>query len=270
MIPLFLVFSFTLGLVFGLIFVFVVLAIIQRFSTKYSQRHKITYTSPPLVKYNVEFSSTWLNILFERTYFELTKSDNLTPIVRYFCEKVASNEKSIHRLSLVDFSVGHNSPKLNSICLKPDVNGDSIVISFDFSPELDVNVDIAMSIVKVITIPIMAGTAVFFQSIRGGISIVIPENDEKCRISFKEGLDMNIEVGARIHETYYNTDEFKFIWEKVKSLIKTCIKNVEIKFTLEMPEQKKKNELEKPQKSFNKKVVKTNVKLMKPIPYLFL
>ena len=271
MIPLFFVLSFFAGLVFGIIAVFAVLAFIQRiFFNKFEKRHKISLPSPPPAKFNVDMSTKWLNTLFERVYYETTKSNNLFPIVSYFCQKVASNEKTIHRLSLIDFTVGHNAPRLNSVRIKPGVNGDSVIIFFDFSPELDVNVDLIMHISKAINFTIMAGCAVFFQSLRGGISITIPENDGQCKIRFTEDLEMNIEVGARIGGVAFNTDEYKFIWEKVKKLIETCIKNIDIKFMLEMPEKKEKDDLFKPQKSSDAAVFTSKTTLTKPTHILFL
>ena len=271
MIPLFFITAFFTGLVFGVLAVFALLALIQRvFYNKYEKRHKISLPSPPPAKFNVDMSTQWLNTLFERTYYEFTKSSNLFPIVSYFCQKVASNEKTIHRLSLIDFTVGHNAPKLNSVRIKPGINGDSVIIYFDFSPELDVNVDLIMHIAKAINITIMAGCAVFFQSLRGGVSILIPENEGQCKVSFTDDVEMSIEVGARIGEVAFNTDEYRFIWQKVKKLIETCIKNVNIRFMLEMPENKEKDDLYKPQKSSENAVFRSSTTLARPTHILFL
>lgn len=270
MIPILVVSQFVFGLFAGIIGVFVVLAIIQHFTDKFEERHKITRMSPPPTKFNYERSAEWLNTLFARAYKESTKSDMLFPVVSHICHKVAENEQMIRRLSLVDFSLGINPPKIKSIKIMPDINGDFVVLFFDFSPELNVNIDLVLCLVKSINITVMAGCAVFFQGVKGGVNLMIPESKGDCKFSISKDIEINVEVGARIGDVRFNTDEYKGVWEKIKKLVISVIKGIEVKFALSMPENNDHPKQEKPPKSSSNPILITNVSLIKPIHYLFL
>lgn len=240
MIPIIVVVEFFGGLIFGVIGVLLVCILISMAGKKITERRKIHDMIQPDVEFNKLFSTDWLNLFIKKAYESQTRSDTLFPVVSYFCKKIEQSEASLKRLSLINFSFGREIPHVLSVKLLPGDDMDSCAIYFRFPLELAMNVDAIVQFSK-IGIYLSAGCAIFIESIEGGIQIGIPRDYGLSKIKFIDGLDLRVDVGARINEYRINTEEYKLLWNKIKSIICDFILKTEIKFDLKIGDSKPNN-----------------------------
>ena len=225
---------FLIGILFGFIFFILIILIISNYySKKYNRDHLICSPLKKSIKFGTKATVQWINIIFEKIQNIFLKETFLIKQIQKILNSIVKEDSTIQSLKLFNLKFLNHSPKIISTYLKQSQNCESILFSFEFMPELIVEVD---SIIKIPIINHELNLEInsIFHGLSGSLILTIPENKGPIILKFKKDLNILFDIGADLENLLnINSDTLGIIWLKITNWIHLKIQKTIITIFIE-------------------------------------